>query len=56
MWMNVKLVCTVVAKGRFVITFLGLTAVTARWGISTMPLAGAALVCKAQDEMKRLID
>lgn len=54
--MNVKLVYTVVAKGRFVIIFLGLIAATARWDISTMHSAEAALVCKAQDEMKRLID
>lgn len=56
MWMNVKLVYTVVVKDRFVIIFLGLIAVTARWAISMMHSAEPALVCKAQDQMKQLID
>lgn len=56
MWMNVRLVYTAVAKDRFVIIFLGLIAVTARWAISMMHSAGAALVCKVQTEMKQLID
>lgn len=56
MWTNAKLVYTVVVKDRFVIIFLGLIAVTARWAISMMHSAEPALVCKAQDQMKQLID
>lgn len=54
--MNVRPVSTAVGRDKFVIIYLELTAVTARWDTIMMHSAEPALVCKAHGEMKVLID